>query len=74
MDEAAHAILTMQVRGAPLIGATAAYGVVLALRRDASDAALAAAIDLLAKQRPTAINLRWALERDALSRGASSRG
>ena len=52
----------MQVRGAPLIGATAAYGVCLALRRDASDEALDRAIDHLAKQRPTAINLRWALE------------
>ena len=61
VEEAAHAILTMQVRGAPLIGATAAYGVVLALQRDASDASLASAIELLAKQRPTAINLRWAL-------------
>ncbi|MFA5901974.1 MAG: S-methyl-5-thioribose-1-phosphate isomerase [Hyphomicrobium sp.] len=60
-EEAARAILTMQVRGAPLIGATAAYGIVLALRRDASDTGLAAAIDLLARQRPTAINLRWAL-------------
>lgn len=62
VEEAAHAILTMQVRGAPLIGATAAHGLALALRRDASDAALASAIDLLAKQRPTAVNLRWALE------------
>ncbi len=52
----------MQVRGAPLIGATAAYGVAIALRQDASDEALDAAIDLLAKQRPTAINLRWALD------------
>jgi methylthioribose-1-phosphate isomerase len=61
-EEAAHAILTMQVRGAPLIGATAAYGLALALLRDASDASLASAIDLLARQRPTAVNLRWALE------------
>ena len=52
----------MQVRGAPLIGATAAYGVCLALGRDASDEALDAAIELLAAQRPTAINLRWALD------------
>src|SRR5262245_23313460 len=52
----------MQVRGAPLIGATAAYGVCLALRRDASDAAVDQAIDHLAGQRPTAVNLRWALE------------
>ena len=52
----------MQVRGAPLIGATAAYGVCLALRADASDEGLDRAIALLAKQRPTAINLRWALD------------
>jgi len=61
-EDAAHAIVSMQVRGAPLIGAAAAYGVCLALRMDASDAALLSAIELLAKQRPTAINLRWALE------------
>jgi methylthioribose-1-phosphate isomerase len=52
----------MQVRGAPLIGVTAAYGVALAMRADASDGALVGAIDLLARQRPTAVNLRWALE------------
>jgi len=62
LQDAARAILTMQVRGAPLIGAMAAYGVCLALRRDASDEALDAAIDLLAAQRPTAVNLRWALD------------
>src|ERR1700716_3895484 len=62
LDDAARAILTMQVRGAPLIGATAAYGVCLALREDASDEALDRAIDHLAKQRPTAINLRGALD------------
>ena len=62
LEDAARAIKTMQVRGAPLIGATAAYGVCLALRRDASDAALDQAIDHLAGQRPTAVNLRWALE------------
>jgi methylthioribose-1-phosphate isomerase len=61
--DAGRAILTMQVRGAPLIGATAAYGVCLALREDASDEALDRAIDHLAKQRPTAVNLRWALDR-----------
>lgn len=58
----AHAIRTMQVRGAPLIGATAAYGVALAMRKDGSDASLAQAVEFLAEQRPTAINLRWALE------------
>jgi methylthioribose-1-phosphate isomerase len=62
VEDAAHAIKSMQVRGAPLIGATAAYGVCLALRTDASDEAMDRAIALLAAQRPTAINLRWALE------------
>jgi len=62
LEDAARAIKTMQVRGAPLIGATAAYGVCLALNRDASDDALEAAIEMLAAQRPTAINLRWALD------------
>ncbi|AGC48280.1 methylthioribose-1-phosphate isomerase [Myxococcus stipitatus DSM 14675] len=62
LDEAAHAIRAMQVRGAPLIGATAAYGVWLALRADASDAALARALAVLGDTRPTAINLHWALD------------
>lgn len=62
VEAAGHAIKAMQVRGAPLIGATAAYGVSLALRQDASDAALANAIAFLNAQRPTAVNLRWALE------------
>ncbi len=62
MEEVARAILTMQVRGAPLIGAAAAYGVCLALRQDSSDDALERAIAHLGKQRPTAINLHWALE------------
>jgi methylthioribose-1-phosphate isomerase len=61
--DAAHAIRAMQVRGAPLIGATAAYGLALALRADASDANLAAAYALLLAARPTAVNLRWALDR-----------
>jgi methylthioribose-1-phosphate isomerase len=52
----------MQVRGAPLIGVTAAYGVALAMRADASDVALDRAVKFLAEQRPTAVNLRWALE------------
>jgi methylthioribose-1-phosphate isomerase len=63
MDEAAEAIRNMTVRGAPLIGATAAYGICLALRDDSSDAALARAYDTLHATRPTAINLRWALDR-----------
>jgi methylthioribose-1-phosphate isomerase len=62
MEEAAHAIRAMQVRGAPLIGATAAYGLCLALARDPSDAALEAAYKTLLATRPTAVNLRWALD------------
>ncbi|HEX2652624.1 MAG TPA: S-methyl-5-thioribose-1-phosphate isomerase [Xanthobacteraceae bacterium] len=62
VDDAARAISTMQVRGAPLIGAAAAYGMCLALRTDASDAALARAYQLLYATRPTAINLKWALD------------
>ncbi|HEY2069540.1 MAG TPA: S-methyl-5-thioribose-1-phosphate isomerase [Rhizomicrobium sp.] len=67
-DDAAHAIKAMIVRGAPLIGATAAYGLALAMREDSSDEALDRAHDRLAETRPTAINLRWALKRmrDAL--------
>ncbi|MFT8768870.1 MAG: S-methyl-5-thioribose-1-phosphate isomerase [Gluconobacter cerinus] len=59
----AHAIRSMQVRGAPLIGAVAAYGLVFALQNDASDAALEKAAADLIETRPTAINLRWAIER-----------
>jgi methylthioribose-1-phosphate isomerase len=62
-DDAAYAIQAMLVRGAPLIGATAAYGVALAMRKNTSDAALGQAIAHLAEQRPTAVNLRWALEK-----------
>jgi methylthioribose-1-phosphate isomerase len=62
LEDAAHAIKSMQVRGAPLIGVTAAYGVALAMRVDSSDAGLDAAVRFLAEQRPTAVNLRWALE------------
>ena len=62
VEEAATAIRTMQVRGAPLIGATAAYGICLALREDASDDALDRAAELLMATRPTAVNLRWALD------------
>jgi methylthioribose-1-phosphate isomerase len=61
VDDAVTAIATMQVRGAPLIGATAAYGVCLQLRRDSSDAALDAACGALRATRPTAVNLAWAL-------------
>lgn len=59
---AADAISTMLVRGAPLIGATAAYGVALAMRADSSDAALDRSYDVLIATRPTAINLKWALD------------
>ncbi len=61
--DVAQAIVTMQVRGAPLIGVAAAYGVALAMQRDASDAALAAAYAELLATRPTAVNLKWALDR-----------
>ncbi len=61
VEEAARAIAAMQVRGAPLIGAAAAYGVCLALRTDASDDALERAYALLLATRPTAVNLKWAL-------------
>ncbi len=63
VEQAAEAIRRMVVRGAPLIGVTAAYGVALAMRRAACDADLDAAIALLAATRPTAVNLRWALAR-----------
>jgi methylthioribose-1-phosphate isomerase len=63
LEETAHAIRSMIVRGAPLIGATAAYGLALALHDDASDKALDRAHDYLLSARPTAVNLRWALDR-----------
>ena len=63
LDDAVGAIQTMQVRGAPLIGVAAAYGVCLALRSDASDAAMAEACRRLLATRPTAVNLRAALTR-----------
>ena len=59
--EAAHAIRSMQVRGAPLIGVTAAFGVALHMRSADGDEALADAIQSLGATRPTAVNLRWAL-------------
>ncbi|MDE2318093.1 MAG: S-methyl-5-thioribose-1-phosphate isomerase [Rhodospirillales bacterium] len=63
LEEMVHAIRAMLVRGAPLIGASAAYGVALAMRADNSDAALSQALEVLAATRPTAINLLWALKR-----------
>ncbi len=62
LEETAHAIRAMLIRGAPLIGATAAYGVCLALRADASDESLERAYAALLATRPTAINLKWALD------------
>lgn len=63
VEEAAHAIRAMRVRGAPLIGATAAWGLWLALRADDTDAGLARAHATLLDTRPTAVNLRWGLDR-----------
>ena len=62
LDDVARAIVTMQVRGAPLIGVSAAYGLWLALRADPSDEALDDACATLIATRPTAINLKWALD------------
>jgi len=62
LEQAAHAIRTMQVRGSNLIGVTAAYGMALALRADASDSGLESAYSVLIETRPTAVNLRWALD------------
>ncbi len=61
--EVAEAITSMVVRGAPLIGVTSAYGVMLAMKKDPSDHSLDLAINQLIATRPTAINLRWAVER-----------
>lgn len=63
LEDAARAIKTMVVRGAPLIGATAAYGLALALRTDASDRRIEDAARTLQATRPTAVNLAWALAR-----------
>lgn len=81
LDEFATAIRDMWVRGAPLIGATAAWGVAEEMARDPSDAAFDRAYDILHETRPTAINLRWALDRcraalmplDAAKRAAAAR-
>ena len=62
VEDAAEAIFVMRVRGAPLIGATAAYGMAIAADADPSDAGLEAAYQTLIKTRPTAINLKWALD------------
>ena len=67
-EDAAEAICTMRVRGAPLIGATAAYGMALAVRKQADNHSIECARRMLLATRPTAVNLRWALSRmvDAL--------
>ncbi len=62
-DAVIEAIGSMQVRGAPLIGVAGAYGLALAMRLDADDGALAIAYQRLLATRPTAVNLRWALDR-----------
>ncbi|MDT8399801.1 MAG: S-methyl-5-thioribose-1-phosphate isomerase [Pseudomonadales bacterium] len=63
LDDACHAIGSMQVRGAPLIGVTAAFGLYLALRTGSGSAVMMDAAARLAATRPTAVNLRWALNR-----------
>ena len=63
LEDVCHAIITMQVRGAPLIGASAAYGLALALQHDASRTSRQQASEKLMATRPTAINLKWALDR-----------
>ena len=63
VEDAAQGIATMVVRGAPLIGAAAAYGMALAMKANPSDQALERGYDLLVRSRPTAVNLRWALDR-----------
>jgi len=62
-EDARRAIADMLVRGAPLIGATGAYGMALAARRDSSNEALTRAAEMLVGARPTAVNLRWAIDR-----------
>jgi methylthioribose-1-phosphate isomerase len=62
LEDAVAAIRDMQVRGAPCIGATAAYGMAVAIRTDPSDAAIKEAYDSLNAARPTAVNLQWALD------------
>jgi methylthioribose-1-phosphate isomerase len=63
VEDAAQGIASMVVRGAPLIGAAAAYGMALAMKANPSDQALERGYDLLVRSRPTAVNLRWALDR-----------
>jgi methylthioribose-1-phosphate isomerase len=74
LAEVAHAIKSMTVRGAPLIGAAAAYGLALAAREDDSVDGLERACEVLAATRPTAINLRWALEETMAAVRTAPRG
>jgi methylthioribose-1-phosphate isomerase len=74
VDDVAHAIKAMLVRGAPLIGATAAYGVAIAMSGDPSDASLKRTVETLGQTRPTATNLHWALERCGREIGQLERG
>ena len=61
LKDAAEAISQMKVRGAPLIGVTAAYGICLALRKETSDTSISSAAEVLLRTRPTAVNLQWAV-------------
>ncbi len=63
LEDCVKAIKTMQVRGAPLIGVAGAYGLCLAMRQNSSDSGLKRAYELLLNTRPTAVNLRWALDK-----------
>jgi len=63
VDEVAQAIKAMHVRGAPLIGVAAAFGIALAVSRDPSDASISEASNKLRVTRPTAVNLAWAIGR-----------
>lgn len=63
VEDATGAIADMLVRGAPLIGATAAYGFALAMKEDPSDSHIGEAYDMLYAARPTAVNLRWAVDK-----------
>lgn len=63
LEEVVSAITQMQVRGAPLIGAAAAYGICLALDENPSNPSLVRAMERLGRTRPTAVNLQWALDR-----------
>lgn len=74
VEDVAEAIRLLRVRGAPLIGATAAYGVAIAMASDPTTARLDSATELLAATRPTAVNLRWALDRMRARLGALEAG